>query len=156
MRVGDILRKARRVVPAGAVGLAVLIGLGSCQMLGITKMDRMSQFGADLSNPDKSRMSANFAQGQTTSYDLVSTQAFWDAIGVFLPGSTYLTYSIVLHDYVDPANVTADIYGPPAFYNFYSPSGAGPVPAVFVLVQIGTDWFIKQVYLNGGAVPAVQ
>jgi hypothetical protein len=150
MRVSRILATTRRIILVAAVGAAVVLGLGSCQLLGITKMDRLSQFGADLSNADKSRMSANFAQGQTTDYAAVNTQAFWDGIGVFLPGSTYLTYGIVLHDYVDPANVTADIYGPPAFY--YSdplyPVG-GPVPAVFVLVQIGTDWFIKEIYLNG-------
>jgi hypothetical protein len=28
------------------------------------------------------------------------------------------------------------------------PTG-GPIPATFVLVQIGTDWFIKDIYLNG-------
>ena len=55
-----------------------------------------------------------------------------------------------MHDYVDPMNVTADIYGPPTFYNFNVtwPVG-GPIPAVFVLVQIGADWFIKDIYLDG-------
>jgi len=127
----------------------VAFGLGSCQLLGITKMDRLGQFGADLSSTDKSHMSANFAQGQTADYSLVNTQAFWDGIGIVLPGA-YQTYSLSVHDYVDPANVTADIYGPPTFYNFNAawPVG-GPIPATFVLVQIGMDWFIKDIYLNG-------
>jgi len=120
-------------------------------MLGVTKMDRLSQFGADLSNPDKSHMSANFAQGQTADIGIMDAQAYWDGKTFVLPGSTYLTYSISVHDYVDPANVTADIYGPPLF----NPNGV-PIPAVFVLVQIGPDWFIKQIYLNGSAAPAVQ
>lgn len=127
----------------------VAFGLGSCQLLGITKMDRLGQFGADLSSTDKSHMSANFAQGQTADYSLVNTQAFWDGIGIVLPGG-YQTYSLSVHDYVDPTNVTADIYGPPTFYNFNAawPVG-GPIPATFVLVQIGMDWFIKDIYLNG-------
>lgn len=139
---------APRIVLVAAAG-ALVVGLASCQMLGITKLDRLSQFGADLSNTDKSRMSANFAQGQTADYAAVNTQAFWDGIGVVLPG-TYQTYGLSVHDYVDPANVTADIYGPPTFYNFNVtwPLG-GPIPAQFVLVQIGTDWFIKAIYLNG-------
>ena len=127
----------------------VVFGLGSCQLLGVTKLDRISQFGADLNNTDKSHMSANFAQGQTADYSLVDTQAFWDGIGMVLPGSSQ-AYSFSVHDYVDPADVTADIYGPPLFYNFNAawPVG-GPIPAQLVLVQIGTDWFIKDIYLNG-------
>jgi len=140
---------ARRIILAGAMAALVAFGLGSCQLLGITKMDRLGQFGADLSSTDKSHMSANFAQGQTADYSLVNTQAFWDGIGIVLPGA-YQTYSLSVHDYVDPANVTADIYGPPTFYNFNAawPVG-GPIPATFVLVQIGMDWFIKDIYLNG-------
>jgi hypothetical protein len=126
-----------------------MLGLGSCQMLGITKMDRLSKFGADL-NAGKSHMNENFAKGQTADYTAVNTQAFWDTIGVTLPGSTYQGYSLSVHDYVDPSNVTVDIYGPPTFYNFNIawPVG-GPVPAKFVLVQIGEDWFIKAIYLDG-------
>lgn len=155
MRVGSVLSTAPRIVLVVALGLAVALGLGSCQMLGITKMDRISQFGADLSS-NKSHISADFAKGQTADYSAMNIQSYWDTIGVFQPGSTYMTYSIVLHDYEDPANVTADIYGPPTFYNFYSASGIGPVSAVFVLVQIGPDWFIKRIYLNGSATPAVK
>jgi hypothetical protein len=154
MRVEKGFTKASRIARMAAMAAMIALGIGSCQLLGVTKMDRLSLFGAALSNPDKSLMSANFAQGQTADYAIMDTQAYWDAIGVLQPGSTYLTYSISVHDYVDPANVTADIYGPPDFYNFFLTSG--PVPAVFVLVQIGPDWFIKQMYLNGGAVPAVQ
>ena len=69
------------------MGALVALGLGSCQLLGVTKLDRLSQFGADLSNADKSHMSANFAQGQTADYSLVDTQAFWDGIGMVMPGS---------------------------------------------------------------------
>jgi hypothetical protein len=122
----------------GALGA---FGLGSCQLLGVTKLDRLNQFATDLNNPDKSQMSANFAQGQTADYGLVNTQAFWDGKGMFLPGSGYQTYSLSVHDYVDPTNVTADIYGPLTF--------GPPTPAVLVLVQIGPDWFIKDIYLNG-------
>lgn len=140
---------APRIILVVAMGALVALGLGSCQLLGVTKLDRLSQFGADLNNTDKSHMSANFALGQTADYSLVDTQAFWDGIGIVLPGS-YQTYSLSVHDYVDPTNVTADIYGPPTFYNFSVtwPVG-GPIPATFVLVQIGTDWFIKDIYLNG-------
>jgi hypothetical protein len=155
MRRGRIFKTAPRFVLAVAVGAIVALGLGTCQMLGVTKMDRLSQFGADLSG-DKSQMSANFAPGQTADYALVGTQAYWDAIGVVLPGA-FQTYSLSVHDYVDPANVTADIYGPPTFYNFDVtwPVG-GPIPARFVLVQIDTDWFIREIYLNGSVTPAVK
>jgi hypothetical protein len=143
--------KAPRIALVAAVGALVALGLGSCQLLGVTKMDRLTQFAYDLSNPDKSRMSGNFAQGQTADYGIMDTQAYWDGKSFVLPGSTYLTYSISVHDYVDPANVTADIYGPPTF----NLSG-GPIPAVFVLVQVGPDWFIKEIFLNGSPPQTVQ
>jgi hypothetical protein len=148
---------ARRLILVLAVGAFVAFGLGSCQLLGITKLDRLSQFGADLSNPDKSGMSANFAQGQTADYGIMNDQLlYWDLKGFFLPLAAEPPYSIVVHDYVDPSNVTADIYGPAEFYNFYSPVGASPVPAVIVLAQIGTDWFIKSISVNGTPPQTIQ
>jgi hypothetical protein len=143
MRVRRSSTTAPLLVLLVAIGALAAFGLGSCQMLGITKMDRLSQFGADL-NGDWSTMSQNFAQGQTADYGSLNTQAYWTGKGFALPLSAALTYSVAVHDYVDPSNVTADIYGPPLF----NPNGV-PVPAVFVLAQIDNDWFIKEIYLNG-------
>jgi len=150
MRVGRLLWTAPRIVLIAAMGALIAFGLGSCQILGVTKMDRLSQFGADL-NTNKSHMSANFAQGQTADYGIMDSQAYWDGKSFLLPLTTELTYSIVVHDYVDPAKVTADIYGPPLF----NPDGV-PIPAVLVLVQIGPDWFIKEIHVNGTPPQTIQ
>gem|GEM_PF-2678131 len=141
--MGRISAHTPRIVPLTAVVAIVAFGLGSCQLLGVTKLDRLSQFGADL-NSDWSHMSADFAKGQTADYASLDSQAYWLGKGFALPVPGALPYSLSVHDYVDPTNVTADIYGP-----LNTPSGASPVPAVFVLVQIGPDWFIKEIYLNG-------
>jgi hypothetical protein len=76
----------------------------------------------------------------------MNAQAYWDGKFMFLPGASF-TYNITPRDYVDPANVTADIYGPSAFFDKYP--AANPVSAVFVMVQVGPDWFIRQISLNG-------
>ena len=143
MRARRSLSTAPRFILAVAVGALVAFGLGSCQLLGVTKLDRLSQFCADL-NGDWSHMSADFAKGQTADYASLDSPAYWLGKGFALPVPGALPYSLSVHDYVDPTNVTADIYGP-----LNTPSGASPVPAVFVLVQIGPDWFIKEIYLNG-------
>jgi hypothetical protein len=151
MCVGRSLSKGSWIGLLAVVGALVAFGLGSCQLLGVTKMDRLTQFGYDLNNLDKSHMSGNFAQGQTADYGIMDSQVYWDGKSFVMPGATELPYSLTVHDYVDPANVTVDIYGPPAFI-----LTVDPIPAVFVLVQVGPDWFIKEIYLNGSGTPTVQ
>ena len=150
-----IFAHIRRIALLAGVAVVAAVGLGSCAQLGVTKQDRITQFAVDLNKPDKSVMSENFVQG-AADYAAVNTQAFWDGIGMVMPSGAAFPYSITLHDYVDPTNVTADIYGPALFYTNVAPSGPSPVPAKFVLVQTGTDWFIEQIYLNGSATPSVQ
>jgi len=155
MQGGRISTHRRRTALLAAVSAIVALGLGSCEQLGVTKQDRITQFAVDLNKSDKSVMSENFAPG-TADYASVNTQAFWDGLGMVMAPPATQTYSIALHDYVDPLNVTADIYGPAVFYATVAPGGPNPVPAKFVLVQVGPDWFIEQIYLNGSLTPSVQ
>ena len=110
-------------------------------------MDRINAFATTLNSSDRSGINSNFDPGLS---GLPST-AVWTT-DFPIPGTlpTDIPYSITLLDYSDPANVTASIFGPTAFY---TNAGGPPASAVFSMVKIGSDWYIEKLTVGTIAIP---
>jgi hypothetical protein len=141
-------------VPA-LVSIAILaLFLSGCEPQGVTIMDRLSAFGADLNKPDRTGIQLNFSRGDTQDYASISSAAWWAANGFPVPTDADHVYSMVVSDYVDPDNVTATIYGPPGFNGG---STSSPImSAVFVMVKEDADWLIEEVHLSGDVTIDIQ
>jgi hypothetical protein len=126
-----------------AAMIAVL--LASCDFMTTTSiMDRLAQFMTDLNLADKSNTYLNFDPTETEYYAAIRDSVFWDT-PFPVPGAAEQKYSLESVDYVDPLNVTATMSGPPTF-------GVGdPRPARFVMIKVGTDWMIHELWFIGDA-----
>jgi hypothetical protein len=131
------------------ISIAILaLFLSGCEPQGVTIMDRLSAFGANLNKSDRTGIQLNFSKGDTQDYASISSAAWWTANGFPVPTDDTHIYSIVVIDYVDPDNVTATMYGAPGFNGTNPPIAS----AVFVMVKDGADWFIRGVSLDGTVV----
>jgi hypothetical protein len=120
--------------------------LTGCEPQGITIMDRLSSFGADLNKTDRTGIQQNFSESETADYAAISSAAWWTANGFPVTTDEYF-YSIVVAEYEDESNVTATMYGPPTFNN----PGIPIMSAVFVMVKEGADYYIREAHLTGSA-----
>jgi hypothetical protein len=142
--------RGRIVVRATLLGCLLIVLLGGCTPYGIDIHDRLSLFATVLNAADRSAINDQFDQSATQNLPAMDA-TWWDNNFPSPPDSDH-AYSITLLDYSAPTGVVALIRGPPAFN---SNTGA-PVNAVFAMTQVGSDWFIWQVSLNGSSTPLIK
>jgi hypothetical protein len=143
--------KKTRVILLIFAAAAISIIVTSCEIPTTTSiMDRLSQFMTDLNLADRSNAYLNFDATNTEYYAAIRDPVFWDT-DFPVPGAAELKYSLETVDYIDPLNVTANMYGPPLF------SGTGdPRHARFVMIKVGTDWMIHEMYLDGSPTATIK
>ena len=131
------------------IAAALSIALTSCEIPTTTSiMERLSQFMTDLNLADRTNAYLNFDSTNTEYYAAIRDPGWWDT-SFPVPGAAEQKYSLEGVDYVDPLNVTANMLGPVGPLGFL-PTG-DPRPARFVMIKVGTDWMIHEIYLDGSA-----
>ncbi len=136
------------------IAAAISIALTSCELPTTTSiMERLTQFITDLNLADRSNAYLNFDSTNTEYYAAIRDPGWWDT-SFPVVGAAEQKYSLESVDYVDPLNVTANMLGPVGALGFL-PTG-DPRPARFVMIKVGTDWMIHELYLDGSGTATIK